>query len=47
MPFPNKNDEQLGLQNNPVTLAGFMGGNEEEEANKKRGLIGRKVTAKI
>jgi hypothetical protein len=31
-----------------VTLAGFMGGgDEEEEANKKRGLIGEKVSAKI
>lgn len=48
MAFPNKNDEQLGLtKSHPVTLAGFMGEMRKKKPTKKRGLIGRKVKAKI
>jgi hypothetical protein len=46
-PSLTKNDEQLGIQNHPVTIGWFHGEIEEEEANKNRGLVGGKVTAKI
>jgi len=47
MAFPNKNDEQLGIIEHLVTLAGFMGEMRKKKPTKKRGLIGRKVKAKI
>jgi hypothetical protein len=47
MAFHNKNDEQLGIQNHPVTLAGFMGEMRKQKPTKKGDSLEKKLLQKF